>query len=70
MKCRHTNKTEQRKIIILPEVVECLQKSNSKFFSVQGQTVSSHYIVLSAEKLGKEKIDFKMPSDANGKTNI
>lgn len=50
--------------MIFQEVVECLQKL--KFFSVQGQIVCSYYTVLSAEKLGKEKIDFKMPSDANG----
>lgn len=49
--------------MIFQEVVECLQKL--KFFSVQGQTVSSYYMVLSAEKLGKEKINFKMPSDIN-----
>lgn len=53
--------------MIFQEAVECLQKLHSKvFFAVQGQMVSSYYAVLSADKLGKEKIDFKIPSDANG----
>lgn len=56
--------------MIFQEVVECLWNLNSKSFLSARSNCEFYYAVLSAEKYGNEKTDYRISNDANGWANI